>query len=75
MEMPERTNEITGVYANQCVELAKELQIPYINLWSLMQEFPGWQKKFLRLVGYAKFMFTRLLLFHNIFIGLWTCVC
>ncbi|ONK70688.1 uncharacterized protein A4U43_C04F490 [Asparagus officinalis] len=47
MDMPERTNEITGVYANQCVELAEELQIPYINLWSLMQEFSGWQKKFL----------------------------
>lgn len=54
MELPERTNEVTGVYANQCVELAKELQVPYINLWSYMQEFSGWQKKFLRLVGYVK---------------------
>ncbi|GFZ03766.1 SGNH hydrolase-type esterase superfamily protein [Actinidia rufa] len=25
MELPERTNEVTGVYAKQCVELAKEL--------------------------------------------------
>lgn len=48
MEKPERTNEITGVYANQCVELAKELEIPCINLWSQMQESSGWQKKFLR---------------------------
>lgn len=47
MELPERTNEVTGIYANKCVELAKELQVPYIDLWSHMQEFPGWQKKFL----------------------------
>ncbi|XP_052178835.1 GDSL esterase/lipase At5g62930 [Diospyros lotus] len=47
MELPERTNEVTGVYAQQCVELAKELGIPSINLWSKMQETEGWQKKFL----------------------------
>ncbi|KAF8399680.1 hypothetical protein HHK36_015551 [Tetracentron sinense] len=47
MELSERTNEMTGVYANQCVELAKELGLPSINLWSMMQETVGWQKKFL----------------------------
>ncbi|KAI7985213.1 GDSL esterase/lipase [Camellia lanceoleosa] len=47
MELPERTNEMTGVYAKQCVELAKELGLPSINLWSKMQETEGWQKKFL----------------------------
>lgn len=47
MELPERTNEVTGEYAQQCVELAKELGIPSINLWSKMQETEGWQKKFL----------------------------
>ncbi|KAA8540809.1 hypothetical protein F0562_024772 [Nyssa sinensis] len=47
MELPERTNEVTGVYAKQCVELAKELCLPSINLWSKMQETKGWQKKFL----------------------------
>ncbi|CAL5362009.1 unnamed protein product [Camellia sinensis] len=47
MELPERTNEVTGVYAKQCVELAKELCLPFINLWSKMQETEGWQKKFL----------------------------
>nr|CAD1829877.1 unnamed protein product [Ananas comosus var. bracteatus] len=30
---PERTNEITGIYARQCVELAKEMHIPFIDIW------------------------------------------
>ncbi|KAI5683392.1 hypothetical protein M9H77_04620 [Catharanthus roseus] len=47
MKLPERTNEMTGVYAEKCVELAKELDLPSINLWSKMQETEGWQKKFL----------------------------
>ncbi|KAK3035337.1 hypothetical protein RJ639_034045 [Escallonia herrerae] len=47
MEMPERTNQVTGVYAKQCIELAKELDLPSIDLWSKMQETEGWQKKFL----------------------------
>lgn len=47
MELPERTNEITGNYAKQCIDLAKELDLPYVDLWSLMQETEGWQKKFL----------------------------
>lgn len=47
VKLPERTNEVTGVYAKQCVELAKELGLPSINLWSKMQETEGWQKKFL----------------------------
>ncbi|CAI9773780.1 unnamed protein product [Fraxinus pennsylvanica] len=46
-KFPERTNEMTAVYAKQCVELAKELGLPSINLWSKMQETEGWQKKFL----------------------------
>ena len=50
MEQPERTNEMSGVYASQCVELARELVLPSINLWAKMQETEGWQKKFLRLV-------------------------
>ncbi|CAN1347739.1 GDSL esterase/lipase At5g62930 [Linum perenne] len=47
MELPERTNEMTGVYARHCVELAKELGVLSVNLWSKMQETEGWQKKFL----------------------------
>ncbi|OVA20739.1 Lipase [Macleaya cordata] len=46
-KLSERTNEVTGVYAKQCVEVAKELGVPSINLWSKMQETEGWQKKFL----------------------------
>ncbi|CAN1347741.1 GDSL esterase/lipase At5g62930 [Linum perenne] len=30
-----------------CVELAKELGVLSVNLWSKMQETEGWQKKFL----------------------------
>ncbi|KAF3437016.1 hypothetical protein FNV43_RR19769 [Rhamnella rubrinervis] len=46
-ELPERTNETTGIYAKQCVELAKEMGLSFIDLWSKMQETEGWQKKFL----------------------------
>ncbi|CAA3002501.1 GDSL esterase lipase At5g62930 [Olea europaea subsp. europaea] len=48
-ELPERTNEMAAVYAKQCVELAEELGLPSINLWSKMQKTEGWQK-FLRFV-------------------------
>lgn len=47
MQFPERTNEMAGVYARQCVELAKDLGIHAIDLWSKMQGTDGWQKKFL----------------------------
>ncbi|RAL47589.1 hypothetical protein DM860_011327 [Cuscuta australis] len=47
MELPERTNEVTGEYAKKCLELAMELDLPSINLWSKMQETEGWQKRFL----------------------------
>lgn len=50
MELPERTNEVTGLYAKQCIELAKEMGHRSIDLWSKMQETAGWQKKFLRFV-------------------------
>ncbi|XP_071903769.1 GDSL esterase/lipase At5g62930 isoform X2 [Coffea arabica] len=44
MKLPERTNETAGLYAEKCVELARELDLPSINLWSKMQEIDGWQK-------------------------------
>ncbi|KAJ7956231.1 GDSL esterase/lipase [Quillaja saponaria] len=47
MKLPERTNETAGLYANACVELAEEMGTRSINLWYLMQETEGWQKKFL----------------------------
>ncbi|KAF5730857.1 GDSL-motif lipase/hydrolase family protein [Tripterygium wilfordii] len=46
-KLPERTNEATAVYASNCVELAQELGLPSINLWSKMQETEGWGKKYL----------------------------
>ncbi|XVF12075.1 hypothetical protein REPUB_Repub08aG0083300 [Reevesia pubescens] len=48
MTLPERTNEMAGVYARGCVELAGELGLRSINIWSKMQETDGWQKKYLR---------------------------
>ncbi|KAL4383444.1 hypothetical protein GQ457_15G000740 [Hibiscus cannabinus] len=48
MKLPERTNENAGVYAKGCVEVAGELGIRSINIWSKMQETDGWQKKYLR---------------------------
>ncbi|KAM5572026.1 hypothetical protein ABKV19_012215 [Rosa sericea] len=47
-KLPERTNEAAGVYAKKCLELAEEMGIRSINLWSKLQETEGWQKKFLR---------------------------
>lgn len=47
MTSPERTNEVAGIYAGRCVELAKELNVPSIDLWSQMQQTEGWQKRFL----------------------------
>ncbi|XP_023765038.1 GDSL esterase/lipase At5g62930 isoform X2 [Lactuca sativa] len=47
MKIPERTNEVTRTYVNGCVEVAKELGVASVNIWSKMQETQGWQKKFL----------------------------
>lgn len=52
-KVADRTNEVAGTYAEECVALAKEFGLPSINLWSKMQETKGWQKKFLRLVSHA----------------------
>lgn len=48
MRLPERTNEVTGLYAEACIEVAKDSGVPSINLWSKMQEIEGWQHKLLR---------------------------
>ncbi|KAJ3670720.1 hypothetical protein LUZ60_008146 [Juncus effusus] len=47
-KLPERTNEMAGTYASVCLELAKEMIVPCIDTWSIMQETQGWQKLFLR---------------------------
>lgn len=49
-ELPERTNEVTGSYAKGCIEVAQELGVRSVDLWSKMQETEGWQKKYLRFV-------------------------
>ncbi|KAF0930335.1 hypothetical protein E2562_032180 [Oryza meyeriana var. granulata] len=46
-KLPERTNEMAGVYAGQCIELAREMNIYCIDIWSKMQETAGWQKLYL----------------------------
>ncbi|KAF5796551.1 putative GDSL lipase/esterase, SGNH hydrolase superfamily [Helianthus annuus] len=38
MTAPERTNEVAGNYANEYVEVARELGVSSVNLWSKMQE-------------------------------------
>ncbi|EHA8591085.1 putative GDSL esterase/lipase [Cocos nucifera] len=46
--LPERTNESAGAYAKACIAVAKESGIPVIDIWSKMQQFPNWEKVFLR---------------------------
>ncbi|XP_078428361.1 GDSL esterase/lipase At5g62930-like [Wolffia australiana] len=48
MELPERTNKVTGLYAKECVSLASILRVPCIDLWSQMQLTDGWEDKYLR---------------------------
>ncbi|KAK1269961.1 GDSL esterase/lipase [Acorus gramineus] len=47
VKIPERTNEVAGIYAKKCVEVAQELGLQHVDLWSRMQETSGWQKKYL----------------------------
>ncbi|GMP72246.1 hypothetical protein CsSME_00030347 [Camellia sinensis var. sinensis] len=46
--LPERTNEAAGAYAKACVSVAGECGIPVVDLWTKMQQFPDWQKAYLR---------------------------
>ncbi|XP_027111868.1 GDSL esterase/lipase At5g45920-like [Coffea arabica] len=45
--LPERTNEAAGSYAIACLSVASECQTPAIDLWTKMQQIPGWQTAFL----------------------------
>ncbi|KAF1861751.1 hypothetical protein Lal_00026185 [Lupinus albus] len=45
--LPERTNEAAGEYARACITVAGECAIPVIDLWTKMQQRPGWQKDYL----------------------------
>ncbi|KAM7254903.1 hypothetical protein ACFE04_020144 [Oxalis oulophora] len=46
--LTERTNEVAGAYAKSCVAVARECGVQAIDLWTKMQELPGWQKVYLR---------------------------
>lgn len=48
LNQPERTNEAAGAFAKACVAVARESCLPVIDLWTKMQQFPGWQKAHLR---------------------------
>ncbi|KAK2994559.1 hypothetical protein RJ640_017288 [Escallonia rubra] len=46
--LPERTNDAAGAYAKACVDVAGECGTPVVGLWARMQQFPDWQKAYLR---------------------------
>ncbi|GFZ02992.1 SGNH hydrolase-type esterase superfamily protein [Actinidia rufa] len=46
--LPERTNEAAGAYAKACIAVAGECGVPVVDLWTKMQQFPDWQKAYLR---------------------------
>lgn len=48
LNQPERTNEAAGAFAKACVAVARESGLPVIDLWTKMQQYPGWQKAHLR---------------------------
>ncbi|XP_073135109.1 GDSL esterase/lipase At5g45920-like [Henckelia pumila] len=45
--LPERTNEAAGNYAKACLAVASECGVAAVDLWTKMQQFPGWQKAYL----------------------------
>lgn len=45
---PERTNDAAGAYANACIAVAKECGVSVIDIWTKMQQVPGWEKACLR---------------------------
>lgn len=45
--LPERTNDSAGAYAKACVAVAEESGVPVIDLWTRMQQVPGWEKALL----------------------------
>eukprot|EP01026_Neomeris_dumetosa_P064027 TRINITY_DN60848_c0_g1_i1.p2 TRINITY_DN60848_c0_g1~~TRINITY_DN60848_c0_g1_i1.p2 ORF type:complete len:286 (+),score=27.51 TRINITY_DN60848_c0_g1_i1:126-860(+) len=43
----ERVNQTTQQYATGCMEVAKSLNIPVLDLWTRLQTIPDWQNKLL----------------------------
>ncbi len=48
--LPDRTNEVTKLYAQACKEVAKEADVPVIDLWSVFQQTQNWRQAYLRSV-------------------------
>lgn len=48
--LPERTNEGAGNYAKASVDVGEECEVPVVDLWTRMQEFPDWSKAYLRYI-------------------------
>lgn len=44
---PDRTNSTTGQYAQAAKQVAAELQVPAIDLWTAMTSEEGWESRFL----------------------------
>ncbi|MCO5550685.1 hypothetical protein L7F22_004175 [Adiantum nelumboides] len=42
-----RTNEAAGHYAKACAEVAKQAGVLAVDLWTCMQEKPGWETRYL----------------------------
>lgn len=42
-DLPERTNSVAGSYAKQCLSVAVECGVPAIDLWTIIQQFEGWE--------------------------------
>ncbi|KAL3820364.1 hypothetical protein ACJIZ3_006269 [Penstemon smallii] len=47
-EQPERTNEAASKYSKECIAAAAECDVSSIDLWTKMQQFPGWKNAYLR---------------------------
>ena len=45
---PERTNNAAGDYAKACIAVAAECGVSVIDIWTKMQQLPGWEKACLR---------------------------
>ncbi|OAE22407.1 hypothetical protein AXG93_2381s1030 [Marchantia polymorpha subsp. ruderalis] len=40
---PTHVNQFTGMYAQECVSVAREADVQCLNLWSIFQETPRWE--------------------------------
>ncbi|KAJ4757289.1 GDSL esterase/lipase [Rhynchospora pubera] len=43
----ERTNVSTGDFAKACIDVANNSGVPVIDIWSEIQNYPGWEKSLL----------------------------